>query len=90
MKEYWFVPKSYGYGLTPIAWQGWVATGGLVLVNLGFAYANNLFTNNITPQGTVKFVLELILSSAIFLLFAEKKTKGEIKWCWGRKDKGSY
>lgn len=44
----WFVPKTYGWGLTPITWQGWVYafTVGLLiagpfnvlLFNVGWPY----------------------------------------------------
>lgn len=26
MNKPWFVPRKYGYGLTPVTWQGWVCT----------------------------------------------------------------
>jgi hypothetical protein len=26
MAEYWFKPKRYGYGATPVTWQGWAVT----------------------------------------------------------------
>ena len=31
MAEYWFKPKRYGYGATPVTWQGWAVTLGTVL-----------------------------------------------------------
>jgi hypothetical protein len=33
----WFGPKRYGWGFTPISWQGWVLTG--VYVGVVFALA---------------------------------------------------
>ena len=29
-KPNWFRPKTFGWGLTPITWQGWAYTGGWV------------------------------------------------------------
>lgn len=29
-KPNWFRPKAFGWGLTPITWQGWAYTGGWV------------------------------------------------------------
>ncbi len=26
----WFRPKRYGWGFTPVSWQGWVLTGAYV------------------------------------------------------------
>ena len=31
MTAYWFKPKRYGYGATPITWEGWVVTLGTVV-----------------------------------------------------------
>ena len=27
MTRYWFKPKRYGYGATPVTWEGWAFTG---------------------------------------------------------------
>jgi hypothetical protein len=32
MTAYWFKPKRYGYGATPVTWQGWVLILGTVAV----------------------------------------------------------
>ena len=26
----WFKPKTYGYGATPVTWQGWAIVAGFV------------------------------------------------------------
>jgi hypothetical protein len=31
----WFGPKLIGYGIAPRSWQGWAATGFLVIVLVG-------------------------------------------------------
>ena len=28
--QFWFKPKTHGYGATPVTWQGWVASGAFV------------------------------------------------------------
>ena len=36
--EFWFKPKTYGYGATPVTWEGWAAVaafGLLILVCVG-------------------------------------------------------
>ena len=33
MSRYWFKPKRYGYGATPITWEGWVFTLLIVAVD---------------------------------------------------------
>jgi hypothetical protein len=32
MTRYWFRPKRYGYGATPVTWEGWALTVGIVAV----------------------------------------------------------
>ena len=34
-KPHWFRPKTFGWGLTPITWQGWVYTLGWCLLLIG-------------------------------------------------------
>ena len=35
MNSYWFKPKQYGYGATPVTWQGWaVVVAGVVVIVL--------------------------------------------------------
>src|SRR3546814_1999042 len=29
---YWFAPKLFGYGATPVTWQGWLLSFGLMLL----------------------------------------------------------
>jgi hypothetical protein len=36
-KPQWFRPKTFGWGLVPVAWQGWLYTGGW-LVAIGFPF----------------------------------------------------
>ena len=82
--EYWFEPKSYGYGLTPISWEGWAATGVFVIILLSFAYLNNFFqTNSMKPTGPLLFVIEVFILSVLFMNVMRSRTKGKIKWYWG-------
>lgn len=36
MSKPWFVPKKYGYGLTPVTWEGWVCTFACAVACIGF------------------------------------------------------
>ena len=33
-ERYWFRPKSFGYGWTPITWEGWAVTLGSLVVTM--------------------------------------------------------
>jgi len=83
--NYWFRPKRYGYGLTPISWQGWVATLILLGILWMAAYTHGLFDANPIPtsRAICNFMIDLITLSGLFLVLMKDKTQGEIKWNWG-------
>lgn len=89
MTKYWFKPKRYGYGFVPTSWEGWLMT--LVLVGLIFAsaYTNNFFEleaseEYLSTKDGLRFLLDVLLLSGMFTYLSEKKTKGELKWRWGK------
>lgn len=83
--KYWFRPKKYGYGFTPISWEGWLMTLIFVVALLLFAYVNNLFSSEISSGEVFKFLLNIIIISLVFSLVSKNKTKGKLKWRWGKK-----
>ncbi len=81
MAEYWFKPKRYGYGATPVTWQGWVFTVAtalaMVAVSLGLRLtAKSLWTLAalLVFDGLAIFVLVIV---------SRRKTDGEWHWRWG-------
>lgn len=85
-KKNWFRPKSYGYGLMPISWQGWLSTLLLLTFFILGAYANNFFNPpSLTLQNLANYLVEVALLIGLFLLWAQDKTDGEIEWKWGNK-----
>ena len=32
MARFWFRPRRYGYGATPVTWEGWALTVGIAAV----------------------------------------------------------
>ena len=82
MSKHWFNPKSYGWGFVPISWEGWLMTAGLIGILLLSAKANGFFTETISEEQGIRFLLDVLFSIGIFSYFAEKKTNGELKWRW--------
>ena len=62
----WFGPKRYGWGLTPISWQGWLLTGAYV------AAAFLLATTLAAPQPWIFWTL-FVLATVAYLLIAYLK-----------------
>lgn len=82
----WFKPKSYGWGLAPISWQGWLVTLLSIALLLLAAYIDGLFdVTTLSSNGIIRFVLDFILLMGLFFVLAREKTVGEIKWNWGEK-----
>ncbi len=77
---YWFKRKIYGWGWTPVKWQGWLAsilyTGIVVLLAL------RLNEESSTDQILFSFVLPVIVLTITFICIAFKKGESP-KWQWG-------
>ena len=68
---YWFVPKRFGYGATPVTWQGWA-------VILGFAVA--VFAAVRLVPMTLEKVLAIVVLVALLVVVCKVKTDGEWRW----------
>lgn len=81
--ELWFKPKTYGYGWTPITWQGWALVLGYVLVMvLIFLDINQNQIN--TNKTVINFITPFVVGTG-FLIFICYKKGGPAKWQWGKK-----
>ncbi len=71
---YWFARKLYGYGATPVTWQGWLSTAVyLGIVGLAAWLAPTPFMK----VGTI------VPITAAYLYFLWGKTDGGFSWRWG-------
>ena len=83
-KKYWFRPKSYGYGIIPISWEGWLTSLIFILLIVSFGYIHNLFPlRQIKIWDPIWFILEMSVISILLIHLMKNKTKGKIKWYWG-------
>ncbi len=80
----WFKAKTYGWGWTPVTWQGW-AVLALYIAGLFF---NGLFVSQ-NPQslnGLFFHFFPNIIILTIFLITICYVTGEEPRWRWGEKD----
>ena len=79
MTQYWFKPKSHGYGATPANWKGWVAS-------LAFLLVASQQNPGSTFSGWAIGVWALMVAVLVvgFVRLARAKTDGEWKWRWGK------
>jgi hypothetical protein len=85
MTQYWFKPKTYGYGATPVTWQGWL----LVLCHLAIVIAVmvTLALGGITVERLVAGAVVVLLVSAFVVWLSMVKTEGSWGWRWGARNK---
>ena len=74
---YWFKRKLYGWGWTPVKWQGWL----VLFIWLAFFI---LAVKKMDHEG-LKNIVFIIISLAILLLICYKKGE-KPKWHWGPDD----
>ena len=77
----WFVPKRYGYGATPVTWQGWALTAVFVAL-LILAAALLLRGEPSSAKLVAFFAIEGILVAAMWII-SFRTTAGEWRWRWG-------
>jgi len=83
MNRYWFKPKRYGVGATPISWEGWALTAACVV---GVVAASLLML----PRGqrvhgdewvAWSVIVGIVVVGSVFI--SCWKTDGEWRWRWG-------
>lgn len=79
----WFARKTYGYGWTPVSWEGWslVILSVLVMIRTFLLIdAQSPSSSSTLIQFMPRFLLILIILSVISIV------KGETpRWQWGEK-----
>ena len=90
MSEYWFRPKTYGYGATPTHWKGWASVIIVValffIATFGFILRPQM--NGSQPAFEQVMIWAVIVATLIggLVILSKAKTDGEWKWRWGDKD----
>jgi hypothetical protein len=86
MSAAWFKPKRFGYGATPVSWQGWAVTlGGVALIAAAGFFLLSPFDDAEPASGRViLFVVLAACVAAALSLVAWRTTEGPWRWRWGR------
>ena len=74
----WFAPKRYGYGATPVTWQGWLLTFGFVVISI-------FLSVRFGHRPVVLFALAVPLL-ILFMVICARTTRGGWRWRWGEED----
>lgn len=83
----WFVPKSHGYGATPITWEGWALVLAFVAALTLAAWliiARPIQAGQGLGFGRIAaFLLVDLLLMAGLIWVARAKSSAEWRWRWG-------
>jgi hypothetical protein len=85
MTRYWFKPKRYGYGATPVTWEGWTITFAAVIVVAGSIGAMNVLVGRSNLAVWLAWVVLILLATLWFVQFCRRRTNGEWRWRWGNR-----
>lgn len=81
-KDLWFGAKVYGWGWTPITWQGWLVTG---ISAFFIAWDTAVFVKNDQPTADLIKGYSLRILIYVAVLLAICLWKGEKpRWRWGK------
>ena len=84
--NYWFRPRSYGYGAAPTNWKGWAVTAAYVLAIWGFAVLFAPPRGDAATWGDLAIWFGGIAAITLpFIWLCRAKTDGKWRWSWGNK-----
>jgi hypothetical protein len=87
MSQYWFKPKTHGYGATPSSWRGWAAVGIYVAVIMAISLPLMAWPTDMPASPRIWQIVTWSIFVAVltlgFVRFTRAKTDGQWKWRWG-------
>ncbi len=90
MSDYWFKPKTHGYGAAPANWKGWAATAGFIVATWAILWpwilSPSLASEQPSAAGIAATIAILAVTTLGFVWLSKIKTDGAWKWRWGGKD----
>lgn len=81
--EYWFKRRRYGYGYTPVTWQGWLSVVGAVGVIISSAFIilpDNSQHLSLSQALSFLAVVAVILIVLIKITYAKGPTPARFRW----------
>jgi hypothetical protein len=88
MTQYWFKPRTHGYGATPANWKGCATVAAYIAAVVGLSLPLAAWPADLPPgpaawQVVTWFLLTALLTLA-FIRLARAKTSGQWRWRWGK------
>jgi hypothetical protein len=86
MARYWFRPKRFGWGATPVTWEGWAVTLGTVFAMVAVSLFLRLTAKSLWSLAALLAFDAVALT--VLAIVSCRKTDGGWRWHWG-KDAGA-
>ena len=83
-QEYWFKAKLYGWGWTPVKWQGWCVIFLYSILILILVLTREKDIPGVPDSGSniLTFALPIIILTILLVIVAYKKGE-KPRWQWG-------
>jgi hypothetical protein len=82
-ERYWFRPKSFGYGATPVTWEGWLLTlGSVVITGAAILVAILAEMHQWSDRRIYQVICVIVLAMTQFvtIILAQRKTSEDWRW----------
>lgn len=83
MKTLWFKRKTYGWGWTPVTWQGWGITIGYIVIMI----VVGIFLDPDTHPDLIWIFVSSIIVLTVLFIYIAYKTGEKPRWQWGNDSK---
>jgi hypothetical protein len=75
----WFGARRFGYGLSPITWEGWASVG---VFAIALSAAGRLLGHSMGP-GRFQALAAGLTAVLLGLVWLKRDRKQKIRWRWG-------
>jgi hypothetical protein len=82
MARYWFRPRRYGYGATPVTWEGWALTVAVAAIVAISVVAMNLLADRANFAVWIAWAAIIAAMVVSFVRISRQRTDGEWRWRW--------
>ena len=89
--QYWFKPKTFGYGASPTTWEGWAVVAGycavITIVTLAVLIVAEPGKAAAGLQWAMwpAWLVIVGIATAVLTIVSKRRTDGEWGWRWGRR-----
>jgi len=76
MARFWFRPRRYGYGATPVTWEGWALTVGIAAVVALSVVAMNLLADRSNVGAWLVWAAFIVIAVFWMVRISRQRTDG--------------